>query len=115
MPNGAGIPGSAGARSDPPPNRAFLDRCLAEAKATTAVKPDPLGNKPLIVIANRSLADSEDYKKFQVGLLALSHNSVAMVSATPGHGVPMNDPEIFVRAIRQVVVTVRAQLGLDAP
>lgn len=86
--------------------RQFFDSCVAEVGTTTKTRPDPLGNKPLIVIANGYLAGSEDYQHFQAGLLALSHNSKAMVSPNSSHGIPTEDPDIFIRAIQEVVSAV---------
>jgi pimeloyl-ACP methyl ester carboxylesterase len=92
--------------SDSFKTRQFFATCIAEVGTTTKTRPDPLGNKPLIVIANGYLAGSEDYQQVQAGLLALSHNSKAMVSPNSSHGIPTEDPDIFIRANQEVVSAV---------
>ena len=88
-------------------NIPFYNRCMADASRTTKSRSDPLGDRPLIVIANAAIAGSEDYKEAQAGYLALSHNSRASVAATNGHSIPMDDPGVLIEGIRQVVVAVR--------
>ena len=99
--------GASGSRID---NR-FFDSCIAEA--TTRSRPHALGNKPLILIANENLAGAEDYRNFQRDLIALSQNSNAMISRTSGHGIPVENPAIFIRAIREVVTAARTNGVLE--
>jgi pimeloyl-ACP methyl ester carboxylesterase len=91
----------------------FFDTCVAEAATTTRARPDALGARPLIVIANAYLAGSEDYRNFQAGLLALSSDSKAMIAPDSSHGVPMENPEVFIQAIREVAMAARNRTKLE--
>jgi pimeloyl-ACP methyl ester carboxylesterase len=90
----------------------FFDTCIAEAASTTRARPDALGARPLIVIANEYLAGSEDYRTFQASLLALSSNSKAMIAVDSSHGVPIENPGVFIRAIREVTMAARNRTKL---
>jgi len=90
----------------------FYNQCIAEVGKTTVVRPDPLGSKPLVVVADGYMAASEDYQTAQAGLLGLSHNSKAMVAPNSGHDVPMEDADVLVRAIREVVDAIRMRAHL---
>lgn len=79
--------------------RKLFDGCIADAAKTTIY----MGHKPLIVVANRYMAESDDYRRVQADLLALSRNSKAMIAPHSGHGIPMEDPEVLVQAIKEVV------------
>lgn len=96
----------AGTLNNPRSERQFFDTCIAEATAAMA-RPDALGVQPLIVIANQYLAGSEDYQRFQARLLALSGNSKAMIAADSSHDGPMENPGVFVQAIREVQMAAR--------
>jgi pimeloyl-ACP methyl ester carboxylesterase len=97
----------AGASSNGRAENQFFNTCIAEAATTTKARPDALGARPLIVIANEYLAGSEDYRSFQANLLALSSNSKAMIAADSSHGVPIENPIVFIRAIREVSTSAR--------
>lgn len=88
--------------------RKFFDGCIAEAAKATIY----LGPKPLVVVANPYIAGSEDYRRVQADLLALSHNSKAMIALHSGHGIPMEDPEVLVEAIRAVVSAAQSNTAL---
>ncbi len=98
---------AAGAGSNIP----FFNTCIEEVANNPPAVPGR--EMPLIVIANKALADSPDYRSTQAGLLALSHNSKPMVASTSGHQVPMDDPAVVIDAIRQVVAAVRNQARLQ--
>jgi pimeloyl-ACP methyl ester carboxylesterase len=97
----------AGASSNSRAENQFFNTCIAEAATTTKARPDALGARPLIVIANEYLAGSEDYRTFQASLLALSSNSKAMIASDSSHGVPIENPAVFIRAIREVSMAAR--------
>jgi hypothetical protein len=78
-----------------------------QLQASKANRPGALGNRPIVVIGNMTLAGSEDYLSAQSRLLALSRQSRVMTSATNAHQAPLDDPGTIVRAIRQVVDETR--------
>ena len=85
----------------------FFDSCIAQLGTSTATRPGALGNRPLVIIGNSALAASDDYRKVQSALLALSRNATSMTAATYGHDMPLDDPESIVRAIKKVVDDIR--------
>jgi pimeloyl-ACP methyl ester carboxylesterase len=85
----------------------LFNRCIEQLNTSRANRPGALGSRPLAVIANMTLAGSEDYVSAQSRLLALSQHSKAMISATTAHQAPLDDPGTIVRAIRQVVDDIR--------
>ena len=92
----------------------LFNRCIAQLDTSKANRPGALGNRPLVVIGNITLAGSEDYMSAQSRLLALSRHSRALVSATTAHQAPLDDPGTIVRAITQVVDEIRTA-GRNAP
>lgn len=86
--------------------RRFYDQCLADVADTTRVRPDPLGNIPLVVISTSWSAP--EYLRLQTQLLALSHHSKQLIADKSGHAVPIEQPEVVVSAIKQVVDAVGA-------
>jgi len=94
--------------SNPNGDRKFFDGCIAGAAKTTI----SLGRKPLIIVSNPFMAASDDYLRVQADLLALSHNSKAMIAPHSGHGIPMEDPEVLVQAIREVVSAAQSNTAL---
>ena len=88
--------------------RKFFDGCIAEAAKATIY----LGHKPLVVVANPYVAGSEDYRRVQADLLALSHNSKAMIAPHSGHGIPMEDRDVLVQAIRAVISAAQRNTAL---
>ncbi|HEY3840265.1 MAG TPA: hypothetical protein VGL72_27015 [Bryobacteraceae bacterium] len=80
---------------------------MSEIKQTAAARPGILGQRPLIVVANTTLAASEDYLAAQAALLALSRISQPLVASTSTHAVPMESPATIVEAIRRVVEAIR--------
>jgi len=89
-------------------DRMLFDGCIADAAKNTIY----LGHKPLIAVANPYLAGSDDYRRVQADLLALSRNSKATIAPHSGHSVAMQDPEVLVQAIREVVSTARSNTSL---
>lgn len=85
----------------------LFNQCIAQLDTSKANRPGALGSRPLVVIANGTLAGSEDYSSAQSRLLALSRRARAMVSSTTGHQAPLDDPETIIRAVRQVVDELR--------
>jgi hypothetical protein len=74
---------------------------------SNATRPGALGSRPLGVIGSTTLAASEDYRKFESALLALSRTATSMTATTAGHDTPLEDPETIVRAIGNVIDQVR--------
>jgi pimeloyl-ACP methyl ester carboxylesterase len=89
-------------------DRKFFDGCIADAARTSIY----LRHKPLIAVANPYLAGSDDYQRVQADLLALSRNSKAMIAPHSGHGIPMEDPEVLVQAIREVFSAAQSNTAL---
>jgi pimeloyl-ACP methyl ester carboxylesterase len=73
--------------------------CVAEVGART------LGDLPLTVVSTGN--DSPNYAKLQSQLLSLSRNSRQTFAAKSFHAVQIDQPEIVIKAIRQMVETVR--------
>jgi pimeloyl-ACP methyl ester carboxylesterase len=103
----------AGTSSNSRAENQFFNTCIEEAATTTKARPDTLGARPLIVIANEYLAGSEDYRTFQSSLLALSSNSKAVIAVDSSHGVPIENPDVFIRAIREVSMAARNKTKLQ--
>ena len=85
-----------------------FSECIAEA-AKTGVH---LGNKPLVVVSDPYIAGSEDYRRVQADLLALSRNSKAMLASHSGHGIPMEDPGVLIGAIGEVIYAAQTKSAL---
>jgi pimeloyl-ACP methyl ester carboxylesterase len=85
----------------------LFDRCIAQLDTSKASRPGALGDRPLIVIGNATLAGSEDYVRAQSRFLALSRRARAMISPTTAHQMPLDDPGTIVRAVKQVVDDIR--------
>ena len=90
------------------PAPAMYQECLPELEKTTQLRPDPFGNRPLVVVSNGIFQASSDYRALQEKLLALSHNSAELIAAKSGHFVPIDEPEVIVAAVRRVVDAVRS-------
>jgi pimeloyl-ACP methyl ester carboxylesterase len=82
--------------------------CIAEAAKTTIY----LGNKPVVVVSDPYIAESEDYRRVQADLLALSQNSKAMIAPHSGHGIPMEDPGVLIGAIGKVIYAAQTKSAL---
>jgi pimeloyl-ACP methyl ester carboxylesterase len=91
----------------------------------------PLGNLPLVVIS-RSPSNHEwsgmpalpmetlsamtrIWQDLQSELVGLSSNSTQMIATHAGHMIPTEEPELVVKAIRNLVSEVRSQMGTAAP
>jgi pimeloyl-ACP methyl ester carboxylesterase len=82
----------------------LFDRCIAQLDTSTAARrPGAFGNRPLIVLGNASLAASDDYRKVQSELLALSRSGTSMTAATYGHDTPLDIS--LVRAIKRSTIS----------
>lgn len=82
--------------------------CIAEAARTTIY----LGRKPVVVVSNPYIAESEDYQRVQADLLALSQNTKAMIAPHSGHGIPMEDPGVLIGAIGKVIYAAQTKSAL---
>jgi pimeloyl-ACP methyl ester carboxylesterase len=81
---------------------AAADDC--ESRLLSSPESFPLGNRPLVVISTGNQAHG--YPELQARLLALSRNS-SQVMARSFHSVEIDQPGIVIRAIQQVVETLR--------
>jgi len=97
-------------RQTPRKQREFFDQCVSDVNGTTEVRPDPLGNMPLVVIS--TALNVPDYVNLQTKLLALSHNSKQIIAEKSGHIVFLDQPEVIVTAIDQVVEAVKGKSRL---
>jgi pimeloyl-ACP methyl ester carboxylesterase len=94
-------------RGGVPVSKGFIE-CIAEAAKTTIY----LGKKPVVVVSNPYIAESEDYRRVQADLLALSQNSKAMIAPHSGHGIPMEDPGVLIGAIGKVIYAAQTKSAL---
>lgn len=89
--------------------------------ADQALAPGALGDRPLIVVTRGPVSKErpgrlwEAWHALQQDLARLSANSRHVVSGSPEHYLNEADPELVVRAIREVVRSARAGAPLGAP
>jgi pimeloyl-ACP methyl ester carboxylesterase len=87
---------------------------------TRSQTPHSLGDMPLIVLIGKKAGGtppgisaeewqrlSEEKRKQKQDLAGLSRNGKAIISEKSGHHIQLEDPEVVVRAIREVVDSVR--------
>ncbi len=86
------------------PSLETAEKCSVEVDAEEK-RPDPLGNLPLVVVSTAN--DAPNYPKLQAKLLKLSHNSSQTIASKSFHSVEIDQPDVVVRAIRQVVDAAR--------
>ena len=101
----------------------YLPEELARMYAARSSHPYPLGDIPLIVLT-RGKGDypeggglspeqlDADRKRLQTDLTTLSRNSKQIIAEKSGHHIQTEDPELVVRAIREVVEAVRKKMRL---
>jgi pimeloyl-ACP methyl ester carboxylesterase len=75
--------------------------CFALINKVTGGHQYPLGNTPLWVINTSN--DSQDYRALQKDLLALSRTSEQIIAWNSSHMVPIDEPDLITRAIREAV------------
>ena len=83
------------------PSVQMAEKCIAQVEAAAQGRDDALGNVPLVVVSTAN--DSPNYPKLQAKLLALSHNSKQFLAARSFHAVEIDQPDVVIRAIRQVL------------
>jgi len=90
--------------------------------------PVPLGDKPLIVLLASGKGDTappeisaEEWKRLgdekrreKEGMVSLSRNHELIVAEQSGHHIQLDEPQLVVKAIRQVVESVRKHTRLSA-
>jgi len=86
------------------PTVEMADQCMAALKAEEH-GPNPLGDKPLVVISTGN--QNRNYKKLQTELLTLSTRSEQLLATHSFHAVEIDEPEMVVQGIEQVVDLVR--------
>ena len=70
-------------------------------KRVTGERVYPLGDMPLVVISTAN--EARDYLELQAKLVALSHRGEQIIAENSSHMVPIDQPEVIVRAIREIV------------
>jgi len=75
--------------------------CFSLIESVTGQRPYPLGNTRLTVISTPNKAPG--YAELQTKLLALSHSSEQVIARNSSHMVPIDEPEVIVKAIHEVV------------
>lgn len=79
--------------------------CLSELESAKETR-QPLGHMPLVVISTGNT--SAGYEELQHSLLLLSANSKQLMAERSFHSVEIDQPEVVIRAIRQVMQTIKA-------
>jgi pimeloyl-ACP methyl ester carboxylesterase len=74
--------------------------CFSLIESITGQRPYPLGNTQLTVISTPN--EAPGYAELQTKLLALSHNSEQAIAQNSSHMVPIDEPEVIVKAIHKV-------------
>jgi pimeloyl-ACP methyl ester carboxylesterase len=87
------------------PTAEAAEECLSAVNAAAHGRGDPLGDMPLVVIS--TVPHPPAYEKLQQELLSLSRNSKRLIAEKSFHAVTIDQPEVVVRAIREVVEAVR--------
>jgi pimeloyl-ACP methyl ester carboxylesterase len=115
--------------SQPPRAARSTDFFAEELQAmytSRAGNPDPLGNKPLVVLLGRpgygnppSGISADDWKhvneekrKQKLGLTNLSRNSKLIVAEQSGHHIQLDEPQVVTDAVRLVVDSLRGRRKL---
>ncbi|RFS17813.1 alpha/beta fold hydrolase [Emticicia sp. C21] len=90
----------------------LMDELLQMVKAKQK-NPQPLGNKPLIVISrgkafsNDNEAEEQKRLQDQKELTRLSSNSKQIIARNSGHHIQLDEPDVVVEAIKDMVRMVR--------
>jgi pimeloyl-ACP methyl ester carboxylesterase len=84
--------------------------CMADVDAATRDLAQPLGDMPLAVVSTANA--SPNYPKLQAMLLGLSRNSKQFLAEKSLHAVEIDQPDVVIRAIREVVDAVRKRNGM---
>ena len=91
------------------PGEAMVVDCVAQIRRATRGRSFPLGDLPLTVI--RTGDQSPGYDALQTRLLALSRQSQIVMAWQSTHMVPIDEPDVIVKAIEQIVERERARGG----
>jgi|GEM_PF-2175173 len=81
--------------------------CFSLIKSITGEHAYPLGNMHLVVVSTPN--EAHGYAELQTKLLALSHSSKQVIARNSSHMVPIDEPEVIVKAIHEVVDSGRRQ------
>ena len=91
-------------------NSPFFAEEVAESKADRQRNPQPLADKPLIVLTRgkpitgeRAAEREENHKRNQADLVTLSRRGKQVIAANSGHHIQIDEPELVVEAIREVL------------
>lgn len=87
------------------PNYELAVDCFSLIYKLTKTQDDRLGSTPLVVISTRN--ETQGYQELQQRLMALSTKSEHIVATNSSHMVPIDAPEVIVRAIHEVVNDAR--------
>jgi pimeloyl-ACP methyl ester carboxylesterase len=93
----------------------FENEELAGLRADRAKSQHPLGDMPLIVLTRgKSEKDGPDGKAFEeehrrdhTAIATMSGNGKLIIAEQSGHQVQLDQPELVIKAIRDVLATVR--------
>jgi pimeloyl-ACP methyl ester carboxylesterase len=79
--------------------------CQTEVKRATSKRAYPLGDLPLIVISTPN--DTPGYSALQDNLLGLSPRSEHVIAWNSTHMVPIDRPDVIIKAIHELVESAR--------
>jgi pimeloyl-ACP methyl ester carboxylesterase len=88
------------------PGEGMVEDCFSRIRRATRGGAYPLGNIPLTVISTPN--QTPGYAELQSRLLALSHQSRQAIAWNSSHMVPIDEPDVILKAIRSTVEIVRA-------
>jgi pimeloyl-ACP methyl ester carboxylesterase len=106
------------------PGMDFLAEEAKEMYAARAKAPHPLGDVPLVVLtrgredypaelpARTRAALTRDRLRLQADLVGLSRDGKQVIARRSGHEIHLDEPEVVVRAVREVVEAVRRHTRL---
>ena len=88
---------------------------LAALRQQSTAQPHPLGDLPLIVITrgkpdeegSDAAAREQEHRSDQAKQAAMSRNGRQLIAEQSGHHVPLEDPALVVRAVRDILETKR--------
>lgn len=91
-------------------NFAMQPECESDIEAATRNQPNPLDDKPLVVLS--TAANLPAYQQLQTKLTSLSSNSKHIVAEHSGHAIEIDRPDLVIDAIHDVVVAAQSRSKL---
>lgn len=83
------------------PNYEMAMDCFSQIGSEIGGRAYPLGDMPLAVISTPN--EAPGYRELQAKLVALSRSSEQVVAENSSHMVPIDEPEVIIKAIRKIV------------